>query len=461
VALGIMAVLGLLLFSVMFFGADLIASRFHGLDGAVHAVRAIAPALLFVPVMATFRGYFQGMQNMKPTAISQIVEQFFRVVFGLALAIMLLPQGEALAAAGGTFGAAAGAVAGLILMLIFFLRRARTAEYRQEVAESRLRFSGSEPRISRIIYQIFAIAVPITIGAAIMPILQNIDLVIVTSRLASSGAWAEEQIRSMYGQLTAFAAPIINLPFMVIQAVTISMVPTVVSAFRRRDMEFLHLNIRLGIRTALILGLPCAVGMMTLATPIMRLLYPLQTEDALQAAPCLFILAMGIVFLASSQILTAVLQGVGRQVVPVLNLLIGAVVKAVITYCLTGIPSVNIKGAALGTICAYAVAAFLNFRAVRKETGTTFNWRLTLGKPLKASLVMGLVVIGVYQLLIRLTGNLTATGISILIGGGVYLIMVFITGSITKEELSAMPKGERLVKIYEKVLTKGRRNGRM
>ena len=461
IALTLMSALGLILFSVMFFGADLIISRIPSLNGAIYAVRAIAPALIFVPVMATFRGYFQGMQDMRPTGISQIVEQFFRVAAGLGLAIVFLPQGKAFAAAGGTFGAAAGALFGLILMIILFLHAIRKPEHRQAMQAGKLQARAEEEPVGKVVYQIFAIAIPITLGASIMPVLQNIDLAIVTDRLAATGMWSDEQVRSMYGQLTAFATPIINLPFMVIQAITISMVPTVVSAWKRKDTEFLHLNIRLGIRTALILGLPCMVGIMALTAPIMRLLYPRQPEDAIGAAPILFILAAGILFLASTQILTAVLQGVGRQVIPVINLLIGAGVKAVITFTLTGIPSLNIKGAAIGTVSAYALAAVLNFMQVRKATGVRFDWKLTLGKPLAAALVMGMVVLGVYKIASMFSGNLISTAASICVGGFVYLIMIFVTGSITRDELATLPKGEGLVKIYEKVLTKRQRDGRM
>lgn len=457
----IMSVLGILLFSAMFFSASFITSQLSGLKDAIYAIRAIAPALLFVPVMATFRGYFQGMQNMKPTAMSQVIEQLCRVICGLALAFVLIPQGNHYAAAGGTFGASAGAALGLVFMLILFISFVRKPENRKAAAESCLKFQGEKQSAGRITGQIFAIAVPITIGASIMPLLQNIDLAIVTNRLAASGAWTTEQIRGMYGQLTAFAAPLINMPFMVIQAITVSMVPTVVSAFRKQDTEFLHLNIVLGLRTALIVILPCVAGYMVLADPIMRLLYFNQQSDAVGAAPCLFILSIGMAFLASSQVLTAVLQGVGRQVTPVVNLFVGAVVKTIITFTLTGMPAFNVKGAAIGTISAYAVAAVLNLIAVKRTTKVSFDWKLILGRPLLAVLSMSIVVFCVNSLLALFTGALISTGMSILVGGLVYVAMIFVTGSVTKNELISFPKGETLVKIYEKVLTKHRVDGKM
>ena len=123
-----------------------------------------------------------------------------------------------------------------------------------------------------------------------------------------------------------------------------SLVPAIAAAHRSKDTEFLQYNATFGIRTAMLVGMPCAVGLMVLAQPIMLLLYPAQQESALSAAESLVILAFGSIFLSLVQTLTGILQGIGKQLVPVFNLAVGAAVKIVVTYVLTGIPSVNVKG---------------------------------------------------------------------------------------------------------------------
>jgi stage V sporulation protein B len=193
----------------------------------------------------------------------------------------------------------------------------------------------------------------------------------------------------------------------------------------------------------------------------MKLLYFKQPDEAVSAAPSLFILAFGVVFLASVQTLTGVLQGVERQLIPVRNLFIGAGCKAVLTYALTGIPSMNIKGAAIGTVCAYIVAAVLNFAAVRKYTGLRVDRRAVFGKPLLCSLVMGAVSFFVYAALSRLWGGGVSAGAAVAAGCLVYLVMIFVTRTVTASELALFPKGEALVKIYRKVLTRVRRNARI
>jgi stage V sporulation protein B len=267
--------------------------------------------------------------------------------------------------------------------------------------------------------------------------------------LADTG-WAPEQVRSMYGQLTAMAGAIINLPQVVTQSIGISLVPTIVSAFKTKDSKFLQHNVTLSVRITILIGLPCSVGIMVLAEPIMRLLYPLQLKDAVAAATPLFILGAGIVFLTSIQALTGVLQGVEKQIIPVRNLLIGAGFKVVITYFLTGVRQINILGAALGTVAAYVVAAVLNFRSVRKYTGTVIDWKLALLKPFLSSVSMGAAAFLVYHALMLFTRNSISTIAAVLVGALVYVVMVFVTKSVTEDELAMFPKGTALVKIVQK-----------
>lgn len=433
---------------ILFFGAETIVTRL-GNPGAKYAMMAIAPALLVVPMMAASRGYFQGLQDMRPTAASQVAEQLFRVIVGLSLAIFLLKNGLEYAAAGASFGATAGAVAGLLTVAGLFLIQ------RKSIQKTILRHKKEETeKSSAILGQMLLIAIPITIGAAIMPIMNTIDVAIVINRLTASG-FTQEAANSLYGQLTGMAGPLINFPQVLTQAIAMSLVPAVAAAYKKKETDYLRYNIELGYRTALILGLPSAFGLMILAEPIMLLLYPAQKASAISAAPSLFILSFGVIFLATVQTLTGVLQGIGKQLIPVRNLAIGAIVKIGLTYVMTGIPAINIQGAAIGTVAAYIVASTLNLMAVRKYTGTRLHLKQTLGKPLLSVLIMSGVVFLLYRLSIGLLGNLigaqlaNAIGVTgaILIGALVYGILLIRTEAITQEELKRLPKGEKLARI--------------
>ncbi len=441
--------LGITSSAILFFGAGYISEIVKAPDSKP-AMMAIAPALLFVPLMASYRGYFQGYQDMKPTAVSQIVEQFFRVIVGLTLAIVLVNQSLQLAAAGASFGATAGAIAGIFAMMAIYYRKKNSLT--GSIAKTKIKSKNRESGL-QILLKIFTISIPITIGAAIMPIMNFIDLSIVMRRLQETG-WSYKAALSLYGQLTGMAGPIINFPQVLTQAIAISIVPAVAAAYRQNDTKFLHHNIQLGLRTAILIGLPCSLGLMTLAEPIMILLFPLQKASAISAAPCLIALGFSVIFLSTAQTLSGVLQGLGKQMVPVQNLFIGVIAKIILTYTLTGIYTINVKGAAIGTATAYAIASILNIFAVKKYTKVKFNVMLTFLKPVFSGLLMSLSVWCTYKLLIGVFGNTLSTLISVGVGGMVYGSMLFVTKAITIEELRTMPKGDKIVGLLKKIFRK-------
>lgn len=429
--------------AILFFGAGHIVNAI-GNPGAKYAMMAIAPALLFVPIMAAYRGYFQGMQDMKPTATSQVVEQFFRVAAGLTLAYLLISQGREFAAAGASFGATAGSVMGLATVMVIYYYKKNSLRKNMERTHH-----NSTEKGSKILATIFMIAVPVTIGAAIMPIMNAIDVGIVMRRLQESGYTAEAANR-LYGQLTGMAGPLINFPQVLTQAIAMSLVPAVAAAHKQRDMTFLNYNVRLGIRTSIMIGLPCALGLMTLSEPIMLLLYPFQKASAQSAAPCLFVMAFGVIFLSTVQTLTGVLQGLGKPMIPVINLFIGAVVKIILTYTLTGVQDINVKGAAMGTVAAYIVASSLNIIAVKRLTGVKFDLMLTYVKPVTSALAMSAAAWVSYRILFGFFGNALSTVLAVMIGAVVYCAMLFATRSIKKEELKSLPKGGKILSLMNK-----------
>ena len=445
VSFGLMLGIGIATFTVLFFGAEYICEAMKN-PGAYYSMRAIAPALLFVPMMAAFRGYFQGMQDMAPTATSQVVEQFFRVAFGLALAVLLLSPGLEYAAAGASSGAAFGGLFGTIAIIIIYLRRKKSifANIKKGVVRAK-------ESTGTIIKRILAIAIPVTIGASIMAIMNLIDTALVMRRLQNAAGFSPEAAESLYGQLSGMVASIINFPQVISMGIAVSLVPVISAAFKRNDIAFVNKNVELGLRTSLLIGLPCAFGIMVLAEPIMLLLYPMQKASAVSSASCLFIMGVGVIFLSSVQTLTGMLQGIGKVSIPVINLSIGACAKILCTYFLVAIPEINVKGAAFGTVCAYAIAAALNFLAVRKYTKTKFNIGLTFIKPLVSAAVMAAVVFAAYKGLFIIAGNGIATILSVFVGVAVYGLMIVLIKGITAEEAMTLPKGRKLAKIISKI----------
>ena len=444
--------MGLAFFLILFIFAPQIAELMNNPDSAP-AMRMIAPSLLLVPVMAAYRGYFQGRQNMKPTAVSQIVEQFFRVVVGLGAAYIfffIIGDGAfggydkyAGGAAGANLGATAGSLGGLLMILFIYMlaRKGILAKVK------RTAFMGSDSDGS-IMKNVLIIAVPITIGAAIMPISNLIDSALVMNRLTDGAGFSQEIAKELYGQLSGFVGSLINFPQLLTQAVAVSIVPIIAAAYQQKNRKDLNNNVSLGIRMSVIIGFPCAFGLMVLAEPILLLLYPSQADAASSAASILVINAFGVLFLSITQTVTGILQGVGKQMVPVKNLLIGMAFKIVLTWVLVGIPAINVNGAAIGTVVSYIIAVTLNMRAVKKYTGTKIDSGQTFVRPFAAAAVMGAVVFGGYKLFMGLTGhNSIATLLGVGLGVIVYAVMIFVTKAVRKEELAILPKGDKLVKI--------------
>lgn len=238
-----------------------------GNPNAYYALIALVPALFFVPIMAAFRGFFQGRQNMVPTALSQISEQLFRVVLGLLITYLLLGKGIPFAAGGASSGGSLGALAGTITMYIIFITNKKTIN-----EEIRTSISREEYGVSEIIKDLLVIAVPITIGAAIAPIMDAIDASMVIKRLQTIG-YSEGVANELYGQLKGYAQTLINLPQVFSISIAMSLVPAIANAKARKQKKEVEGIIGSGIRITLLIGLPCALGLFVLARPIIGLLY--------------------------------------------------------------------------------------------------------------------------------------------------------------------------------------------
>ena len=455
VSLKLLTGIGLVSFLIMFFGAGFI-SGLQNIEEAKLPMMAVAPALLIVPVMAAYRGYFQGMQNMRPTAISQIIEQVFRVFFGLFLGYVLFHQAAGTGlfssyspgengAAGAAFGATIGAVGGLAIILFVYALSKKGLMKRIERNKNDCPEKGSD-----ILKKILVIAVPITIGACITPIMNMIEAPVVMKGLVGSGV-ASSTAKNLYGQISGYAIPLINMPQVLTMALAMSLVPLVSAAHRKNDTQELQYNTKLAVRIAMIIGLPCAAGMCILAEPILLLLYSSNWDEAVNVAPTFAILAVGVLFVSIVQTVSGILQGVGKQNIPVINMCIGIVIKIVITYFLVGIPSLNIKGAGIGTLVTYIVVAGLDLYATRKYTGVRFEIGLTVIRPAIATAAMAVVAWFCYYVVFGgVQGHKIGCLISIAAAALVYVVMLFVTKSITSEELETIPGGNKINKIVAK-----------
>ncbi|HKM39264.1 MAG TPA: polysaccharide biosynthesis protein, partial [bacterium] len=280
---------------------------------ALWPLLAIAPAVLLVAINSVSRGYFQGFQDMRPTAVSQVVEQLLRATTALALGYLLLPYGLEFATAGATFGAVTGSIgAGVVLW-----------SYRRRPSSRSLSLAPWPQAWQQILKQILGLAIPVTMSSLMMPIMQNMDVLLVPVRLEAAG-YTVKEATALFGQLSEMAATLINLPIILTGALGVSLVPAVSAA---RSPLQLKKYIGAAMRFTILLQLPAAAGLYLLAEPIMSLLYA-----SPEAGPALSASAAICLFLGLHQTTAGILQGLGRTGLPVRSLAIGAVVKVALTY---------------------------------------------------------------------------------------------------------------------------------
>lgn len=436
--------LGTVFSLVMFFGSAQLAS-FMNDPLAFWSIRALAPAVFCVCLLACMRGYTQGQGNMTPTAVSQILEALCKLGFGLSLAwyFLQLGRGVELAAAGAILGVTIGTVMSM-LFLIFYLLTHRDRTQSLDVPDS----SGT------LMKKVLLIGVPITLSNSAMSIITLIDSKIVLGRLESISSLLPETPTALYGQYT-FGMDLINLPPSFVYPVTMSLIPFAAAAMARKDNAGANRIISSAFRLIAILAIPAGVGLSVLSGPILRMLYPAQPEAAAAAGPHLQVLGIACIFICLMTLTNAILQSYGHERIPICTMIAGGITKIVMNYVLVGNPDINIHGAPISTLCCYLVICGLNLFFVWKYSPEKPKYLQLFTKPVVASVLMGLMAWAGYGLTLRvLTGGEYAYGASALatmigIGAGVvvYGVLVIALGILRAEDLQSVPKGQKLIKL--------------
>lgn len=415
---------------------------------AFYPVAAIAPAIFFVSIMATYRGFFQGLQDMVPTAISQIVEQFVRMLTMISLAYILVRHSLSLAAAGATFGAVTGAIAGLfVLIFIYYKRRKKIWSFVREDPEA----YPDNSRTREIIRDIASLAIPITIGALVQPLMNLVDTIIVPMRLLAGNITAEPM--ALFGELTGVAMTLVNFPTIITASLATSLVPSIAEAYALQEATQIKRRTQTGLRLTILISLPAAVGLYVLAEPLTTIIFAVPT-----AARILRITAWSVVFIGLQETSSAILNGMGRTRIPARNLFVGALVNAFFNYTLTANPRFGIRGAAFGTVFGFAVAALLNLIYVKRYTEFKIDIRALVFKPAIAVTIMGIAVKQAFAILNTLFSLFTAyhyviaTFLAVLVGIVAYVLLLFITREIKYNDLLMIPGvGEKIARILKKI----------
>ena len=440
---------------LMYFGAGRLAAFMNGPLG-YWPIRALSPAVFCVCLLACMRGYTQGQGNMTPTAVSQILEALCKLVLGLALAWYFLRLGLGLdiAAAGAILGVTAGTFLSLLYLILYLLRH-RERKSSLDTPDSRGRIMG----------QILAIGIPITLSNSAMSIITLVDNKIVLGRLHDIPALADSAAK-LFGQYT-FGMNLINLPPSFVFPVTMSLIPFAAAALTRRDHKEAGRIVSSAFRIVAVLAIPAGVGLSMLGGPALLMLYPRRQADALAAGPHMRWLGVACVFICLMNLTNVILQTYGKERIPIYTVIAGGVVKVMMNYLLVGNPEINIHGAPISTLLCYVTIVGLNLFFVWKYSPEKPRYLEIFVKPVIASLLMGGGAWAVHGFLNRalpgvflgmLSGegaaaraaylsNALATLFGILAGVIVYAILVVALRILRAEDLKTVPHGERLAKL--------------
>ena len=415
---------------------------------AVYCVMALAPSVLCVCIMSAFRGYFQGHFNMMPTGISQVIEAFFKLVVGLALALFLVNvvQKPELGSVGAIIGVSCGSVVALLYILYLFFRDRK----RRQRIHATDRPDGS----MRILSNLLKLAIPITLGSAATSLVTLIDTKLVMSQLQSvyqtvDGLGKEAALdaaRGLYG-IYSKTMSIYNLPFSMMVPLTACIIPAVSASLARRDHLGAQKVSESALRIGLLLALPMGMGLFALGGPIMGLLFP--SIDVEVAGPLLSVLGLASIFVALQLLCNSILQANGMVNLPILAVVIGGVVKVVVNFILVGNPDIRINGAPVGTLCCFIVISALEIFIIRRSIPAPPSFLRAFLKPFVPSAIMAAAAWAAYGLLTNFLrfGNALATIGGIGVGVVVYLVLVLALRVLSREDLELMPKGDKIAKI--------------
>ena len=436
--------IGLICSLLMFlFPTELAASINH--VSAAQSIWALSPAIVMCCMIAIIRGFTQGHSNMIPTAVSQILEVLFKLIFGLALVIAFTKMGKStpLCCAAAISGVTMGSLIALLYLLWYKMKNYPEVPLDAEHTDIPDSYGVT-------LKNLLLVVVPISVASSVQSVINLIDTKQIMNLLQSSAGFTYEAASAMFG-VYGEAQTLYNLPGTIISAISVSIVPTIAANFALDNLKGAKETSETGLRITAVMALPMAFGLCVLSDPIMNVLY---WGEADGGAGILSVLGLAAFFLCMVVVMTGILQAGGKERLPLLAAIIGGVVKVSVNTMLLGNPQINIYGASISTLCCYIVMATLDFLFLKTCLGEYPNILKILARPLLSTLTMAVAAFAVYNICGMLLGDMPGRilmaiylAVSIGVAVVVYLVMIILTKSITVNDMAMIPKGEKIAKL--------------
>jgi stage V sporulation protein B len=424
VSLTVTGTLSIIFFPAMILLAPLLSETLFTDSRTYYPLLAISPVVPIVAISSVLRGYFQGKQQMKPYAYSQLIEQIVRISLIAICTKALLPYGIEYAAAGAMFSAVIGELASLIYLLFMFRLKKRI--------KLRKRFFKSVKAGKDTFFDLMRIAIPTTGSRLIGSLAWFIEPIVVAQSLAIAGVTTTLATKQ-YGELTGYALPLLMLPSFITYSLSTSLVPAISEAAAQKQTLLIEHRLQQAMRLSLVTGGLAVVVLYVFAEPIMQFMY-----GSNHAAIFVKVMAPFFIFYYFQGPLQAVLQGLDLAKAAMINSLIGAIVKTVFIFALATRPSLGIMGAALAMMCGIVLVTLLHFATIVKVISFSIYVREYV-KAFIAMFVSGLIGDVMFKSTLISFPFDTRTFTAILVTTIVYLFLLLELKLIKKEEVERIP----------------------
>lgn len=447
-ALSVFLLLGVIGTSIMIFGAAPLA-ELMGSPNSYHCIMTVAPTLFFICISSAIRGYFQGHQNMVPTATSEVIEAIGKFAIGIALGKYAISKGYSLEIAAAYAIAGIGIGVGVGMIYLTAAKILRGNDRKDDVSAT---FDETCSSRKSILRQLISIAVPITISAVALNLTGIIDSFTIINRM--SAYVTTEEAEAAYGNYSTLAVTLTHLPSALITPIASALTPALAAAGASGQKERGQSIMNTAIKFAATISIPCAMGLSVLSKPILNLLFNrsgTKAASVASAAPLLSVLALSVFFTAMLSVSNSILQSHKLERKPIISMFCGAGVKLILNFILIGIPSVGVLGAPIGTLVSYFVMAAMNFYFVGKYLHLDLRVIRSFGKPILSTAMAAVITVVSYLFLSRHVSDSIATLSSILLTVIAYFFFLVITKTIRSQELRMLPRGDKIIRVLTKL----------
>ncbi|WP_018922035.1 putative polysaccharide biosynthesis protein [Salsuginibacillus kocurii] len=426
------AATGVLSFLALFFFAEQIAVLLGGAY-ATYAVMVVAFALIIAPYMAVYRGFFQGYEDMRPTAISQVLEQLVRVAFILIMAIVLVEYGAASDVVAG--GVMIGSSLGALASFLYLRRRFSSAGVKPK---AQVPFSWQRFKLWSV--RILKVALPICAGALVMPVLTMIDSVTVPVRLSDFG-YSQAEVPDAYGVYSRGLA-LVQIAVVFASALILPLIPAITGALAKKEEQEAVRLVEKSMTFSHLTSWPAAFGLVALTLPLNVALF----GDTL-GTTVIMIVHLSAASTAFAVLTTGILQGMNRSMHAAVIVLSGAVIKAVLN--LVFVPMYGTLAAAWSTLIVYTLVSGCNIWMMKRGLPHSLQWR-KFAVCLGASVLMAAVLMAPFAFVdmadwSRLAA-LAYVAAGVIVGGVIFTTLVLAGRVLSREELRNLPVVKRWVK---------------